>query len=310
MPTRAARVSRLGTEAPRRLPGPSLVAALAWAVVCGVASAAGYSATPAPRVFETSLTLGEQTLSARWTLPAGEVRGVALLQHGFTRRCTHLTGTTRYWADAGLAVLCVDVSGVAGAVWLPDDLADALAGDRLRLPDGAALPERIVVAGHSAGATFAVRVGARLAALAPGRLSGAVLLDPVASRGLDEALHAISQGGARPVLAALAQPGPCNANGSAEPVLHGLLARVRATGGDGFVGVRFGPGSTHVDAEGEDTTAMAVRACGQGWPQEGHVRALRELGSGWALEMIAGTADGAGAGRVPGAVPVGAAAIE
>jgi len=265
------------------------------------------SETSAVRVVETTVSPGDQALAARWTLPAGPPRGLALLQHGFTRRCENLSGTMRHWAEAGLAVLCVDVSGVPGAAWLPGELADALADDRLGLPTGEPLPRRIVVAGHSAGATFAARVGARLAQRSPGRLAGAVLLDPVATLGLVSALDAVSSGGSRPVRAALAQPGPCNAEGSAGPVLSALRARLQASGADGFVGVRFGAGSTHVDAEGEDTGALAVRACGQGAPQAPFVRALRELGVRWAVAMVDDAAvvpASHGIGPGPDAVPL------
>jgi pimeloyl-ACP methyl ester carboxylesterase len=284
----------------RRLPGAR------WVVVFALGSCLSFApvrareepagATPAVRAFETTVLPGEQALAARWTLPAGPPRGLALLQHGFTRRCANLAGTMHHWAQAGLAVLCVEVSGVPGAEWLPGELADALADDRLDLPTGEPLPRRIVVAGHSAGATFAARVGARLAERAPERLAGAVLLDPVASPGLTEALDALSAGGARPVLAALAEPGPCNAEGSVLSILRSLRLRRLDRGATGFVGVHLGVRATHLDAEGEDTSSLAVRVCGQGWPQAPRVQALRALGAHWALEMLGGASDpGAGA---------------
>lgn len=311
--TRAAKAWRLATDGRRRRRhGVPRVCAFTVAValpLCVAIPPAQAQEVPvtAVRIVETTVMSGEQALAARWTLPTGSTRGLALLQHGFTRRCANLAGTMRHWAEAGLAVLCVDVSGVSGAAWLPDELADTLADDRLGLPGGEPLPRRIVVAGHSAGATFAARVGARLAQRSPARLAGAVLLDPVASPGLAKALAAVSSMGSRPVLAALAQPGPCNADGSAGPVLSALRARLQAGGADGFVGVRFGAGSTHVDAEGEDTGALAVQACGQGEPQAPFVHALRELGVGWAVAMVNDAAVALaphGIGPGPDAVPL------
>jgi pimeloyl-ACP methyl ester carboxylesterase len=267
----------------------------------GTQPAAVTAAAPPPRGVEALIDIAGQPLQARWVIPEGAARGMVLLQHGFTRRCAHLAGTMRHWAEAGLAVLCLDVSGVAGAPWLPGDVAAALAGGQLKLPDGAPLPQGIVVAGHSAGASFAARVGAQLTVLAPDRLKGAVLLDPVGGPELAEALAAVSRSGTRPVRAVLAQPGPCNAGGSALGMLRSLSAAVRAATGDGFVGLRLGPGSTHVDAEGEDTTPFAVRACGQGWPQARLVLALRELGARWAAEMTAGPLPAARTGEPTGA---------
>ena len=54
-----------------------------------------------------------------------------------------------------------------------------------------ALAQQIIVGGHSAGARFAVRLGERLAALAPQRLAGALLFDPVATPGFEAQLPAL-----------------------------------------------------------------------------------------------------------------------
>jgi hypothetical protein len=48
------------------------------------------------------------------------------------------------------------------------------------------------------------------------------------------------------------------------------------------VAVVFPPQATHIDAEGEDTEALAVRACGEGPPQPAPVAALRR----WAGDTL------------------------
>lgn len=295
MPTRGVRAWRLAIDRRGRR---TVAARVAAALLLAAAAAARGQASPGAgadlqwvpasvRTVDTVLPLSERSLPARWLLPGREPRGFALMQHGYARRCANLDGTLRHWAGAGLLVLCIDVAGAPGANWLPAEVADALLDGSVTPPGGEGLPARIVVAGHSAGALFAAAVGARLNARAPSRLAGAVLFDPVAAAGLAETLAAVSQAGRRPVRAVLAAPGPCNARGNAVPVLRALRDVARAAGVDVHLGVRLGAGSTHVDAEAGDTTAFAVTACGQGWPQRPQVRLLRELGARWAVDMLA-----------------------
>jgi hypothetical protein len=62
-----------------------------------------------------------------------------------------------------------------------------------------------------------------------------------------------------------------------------------AAGRETFVGVQGGHGSTHLDAEGDNTDLLAWAACRQGWPRPAHVRALRALAAGWAEDLLRGT---------------------
>ncbi|WP_425256930.1 alpha/beta hydrolase [Rubrivivax sp. RP6-9] len=232
-----------------------------------------------PRQRELPLDVAGETLPAHWTLPAADPAALVLLQHGFSRRCVHLRGTAAALRDQGLAVLCVDASMAAGNPPLAAALAATLAGLQ-RLPDGRALPPAIVVGGHSAGAAFAVQVGAGLLRLAPERLAGALLLDPVATRGFDAALQAVSDQGRRPVLALLAPPHACNAQQNAAPALRGLLPAA------GFVGLVAGAGATHIDAEGADSDAVARWACGTPLPAQ--TARLRAQAAAWALDIATG----------------------
>lgn len=253
---------------------------------------------PAPTVATSAWPVGDATHAVRWTLPAGELRALVLLQHGFTRDCGRLDGTARALAREGLLVLCVEASMAFGQPVLAPSLAEALAAQTL-VPPAAPLPRRIVVGGHSAGAVFAARVGARLAEIAPERLAGALLLDPVAAGGFEGDLQAIADGARRGVVAIAAAPGPCNARQNARPALERLARSIAAAGGDGFVGVELAHGSTHVDAEGEDTSAAAIAACAQGAPTAANVRALRRLAARWGLQLAAGAGASARLGEEP-----------
>lgn len=229
--------------------------------------------------------IGPGVLDAEWQLPATPAAGLVLLQHGFTRRCANLRTTAQRLAAQGLATLCLNAEMARGNPELAEELATALGDGSLRLPDGTPLPARIVVGGHSAGALFAARVGARLAVRAPQRLAGALLLDPVGGTALADALAAIVAAG-RPLRVVLAPSGRCNARHLALPALLQAQRALREAGGDGFVGVQLATG-THADAEGEDTDGVAIAACGP--PQPANVEHLRALATDWALDMVEGT---------------------
>ncbi len=213
-----------------------------------------------------TLEIAGQAYAAQWTPPPGRAELLLVLEPGFARRCSHLRGTARRLAEAGALVLCVDAPMAGGNPALADALAGWLAGG-LRDPQGRAVPPRVVVGGLSAGAAFAVRLGARLDELAPGRLAGALLLDPVATAGFGADLQRVARG--RPVLALLAPPQACNAMNNARPALRDA----------GVEAVELGPAATHLDAEGDDGDAVGRAACGT--PQPAAVDALRARAAEW-----------------------------
>jgi hypothetical protein len=90
----------------------------------------------------------------------------------------------------------------------------------------------------------------------------------------------------RPVLAVAAPPLRCNAMALADAALQRVAREAQAEGRSGFVGIMLTDRATHVDAEGEDTEALAVRACGDGPPQPANVQALRELLAAWARAAL------------------------
>ena len=223
-----------------------------------------------------------------WYLPSGPALGLAVVEHGFTRQCLNQRETTRELMNRGLMALCVNASMVAGNPALAEALAAVLVGG-LQAPDGRSVPERIVVGGHSAGGHFASRLGWSLASLAPDRLAGAVMFDPVGAVNFSDNLRAISAGGSRPVLAITSNASGCNAGNNAYPALRQVRDEALANGRDGFVGVQLTDRSTHVDSEGNDTNLLGTVACRQGWPRPFNVSYLRQLAAAWALDLVTGS---------------------
>ena len=263
-------------------------------LACTAAAVAWFGAASAQeagsRSLSVSLTLGNTEVTADWTLPSGEAIALVIVQHGFARRCNHLHGTLQSLAQHGLMVLCLNAEMAGGNPALADALAVALLAG-LAPPGEGRLPDKIIVGGHSAGALFAAHVGAALALGAPDRLAGALLFDPVAGAGFAADLLAISAAGSRTVRAISAGAGGCNAQNSADPALRAVQRATLDAGRNGFVGLRLTDRSTHLDAEGDDTSALAVWACGQGRPQPANTAALRTLAALWAVEMALGKHD-------------------
>lgn len=246
-----------------------------------------------------TLLIGGAEYDVSWGLPAtGPAIGLAVVEHGFTRRCRNIAGTLEALVAQGLMTLCVDAPLAGGNPALADALASVLVAG-VAPPDGSAMPERIVVGGHSAGGAFAVRLGYTLSQLAPQRLAGAVLFDPVAAAGFSEQIRALSEGGLRPVRTVSANPGGCNAGNNSYAGLRAVLADAAAAGNEAFVGLQLTDRSTHVDVEGSDTDILAWTACRQGPPRRPNVATLRQLGAAWAADLVRGS-------RTPAFYPGGA----
>jgi hypothetical protein len=255
----------------------------------------------------TGLPGTEVAVDAEWHLPGDAGSGgvaadsLVVLQHGFGRRCANLRTLAAALAAAGHATVCLNADVARGNPVLAQAWARRLLqrpepapggegpSDAIARPDGLPLPARLVVAGHSVGGHFAAIAGETIALEAPQRLAGVLLLDPVAaSAHFASALAAISDAGRRPVLALLAEPSGCNAQGNARPSLLAVQARARASGYSGEVGVTV-EGGTHGDAEGPDTDRLASWTCGV--PQPVAVAAVRTLAVRWIAAMVGASAD-------------------
>ncbi len=293
-PIRGAKARRAVTERcaavaphrPGRVRTRLQLCALALAGLLAAGPAFADSPLTAPRLAFSQLEHAGQVLDVEWQLPAAEPWAWLLLQHGFMRRCANLRHTAARLAQGGVATLCVNVADLSGgASALAAEVALRLLGPQAHAPDGRSRPARVLVSGHSAGALFAARVGAALRASQPELLAGALLFDPVGGAALGDALSAVAGAGnvqgRVPVLALLAPPLKCNAQHLALPALQRLADEAAAAGVQSPQVWVFPAGATHVDVEAEDTEAVAVWACGDGWPQPAQVEALRSASLVW-----------------------------
>ncbi len=226
-----------------------------------------------------------------WHSPPGPIRGLVALQHGFTRHCAHLRALAQALAAQGLMTACVQRASLTSADDWVRPLVRWIADERSRDPWGRELPHHVVLAGHSAGALLALRLGAAWSTVeaepARRKLVGAVLFDPVGSRQWVNDLLAVSSQGNRPVRAIKAQTSPCNARLSAWPGLQALRRDLLARGQAGDVGVQLTVRSTHMDAEGPTSDALARWACGGHDPTPENFEALTQWTLRWIDEMMA-----------------------
>jgi pimeloyl-ACP methyl ester carboxylesterase len=263
-------------------------AAQAAEVACG-----NYSSSSSTCV-NTQLTVGGTSYNVDWYLPNGTATALMTLQHGFSRGCGNLRGTSKAIAEKGVMVLCLNADMSGGNPALGDAFGDTLNARALTPPQGKALPQNYIVGGHSAGGHFASEVGARLNELGYPNLKGAVLFDAVASGGFSSNLQAISAGGARKVLQVAARPSLSNLTNNSFGALRDLPGEyvgIQLVWSGFFLGVPFG-GSCHTDVEGENGDIIGNVAAGC-TPNSTQVSRLRDFGSTWARDLATGTSTSA-----------------
>ena len=242
------------------------------------------------RCVNSSVTVGGTSYNADWYLPNSTPSALMVLQHGFSRGCGNLRGTSKAVMEKGLMVLCLNADMSGGNAALGNALGDALANRTVAPPAGRPLPVSYIVGGHSAGGQFASVVGARLAARNYAGFKGAVLFDPVAADGFSANLAAISANGARPVLSVAARPSVINLTNNSFGALKALpntFVGVQLVWTGFFFGVPYG-GSCHTDVEGEngDVIGNTAALC---TPNSTQVARLRDFGSTWARDLATGT---------------------
>lgn len=270
--------------------------ALLLLTACATAHEPPTGQAPSRQIADT-LLIGGAEYDVAWGRPDAAPVGLAVIQHGFTRRCDNLRGTLDALVAQGLVTLCVNAPMAGGNPALADALADTLVAS-VATPWGEPAPQAVVVGGHSAGGAFAARLGATLALIAPQRLASALLFDPVAAAGFSDDLRQLSAAGQRPVRTVSANASGCNAFHNAYPALQAVLDDAAAAGNEAFVGLQLADRSTHVDAEGSDSDLLGWVACRQGPPRPANVTALRDLASAWAADMALGV-------RTPACYPGG-----
>lgn len=238
----------------------------------------------------TQLVIAGSSHSVDWYLPNGTASALMVLQHGFSRGCGNLRGTSKAIAEKGVMVLCVNGDMTAGNPALADALGALLVARTITPPQGKPLPQRYLVGGHSAGGHFASELGAYLDGVGYPSLAGAILFDPVAAEGFSANVAAISDGGARPVLAVTARPSVINLfNNSAEALVNlaNPYVGIQLVWGSYFLGSPVG-GSCHIDVEGENTDIIGVAGalCS---PSATQTARLRDFGSAWAKDLATGS---------------------
>ncbi len=237
-------------------------------------------------VINSQLTVAGTSYSVDWYLPAATALGLVTVEHGFSRGCGNLRDTSKRIMANGLMVLCVNANMSGGNPALAEALADTLINGSIHTPDGRVVPYKIAVGGHSAGGHFASRVGWKIQQIAPTRLAGAILFDPVAAEGFTDNLMAISQNGQRPVYAVTSNGSLCNSFNNAYGALKQVRSFALSNGRDGFVGLQLTYQSTHVDSEGNNTNFIGYSACLQAPPRSDNTAYLRDLSSQWAFDVI------------------------
>jgi pimeloyl-ACP methyl ester carboxylesterase len=281
----------------KRLAAAFAAATLALAGTVAVAPAAQADATcnnyssSSSTCTNSSLTIGGTSYSVDWYQPNATASGLMLLEHGFSRNCGHLRGSSKAIAQKGLAVLCVNADMSGGNEALGNALGDLLTARTITPPNSKPLPVNYIVGGHSAGGHFASVVGARLAANGYANLKGAVLFDPVASGNFTANLEAISANGTRPVLSVAARPSITNLTNNSFGALETLATNyvgIQLVWEKYNLGVFPVGGSCHTDVEGENTDFIGTAGalCS---PNATQTSRLRDFGSTWAKDLATGT---------------------
>lgn len=253
-------------------------------VACG-----NYSSSSSSCV-NTQLTVGGTSYSVDWYIPNGTASALMTLQHGFTRGCGNLRGTSKAVAEKGVMVLCLNANMTGGSPELGDAFGDLLNSRAIAPPLGKPLPQNYIVGGHSAGGHFASVVGARLDALGYPNLKGAILFDGVAAGGFSANLQAIADNGARKVLSVAAAPSLANSTNNQFGALKDLPGE--------YVGIQlkwskfslitYTGASCHTDVEGENGDLIGNVASGC-TPTGTNTSRLRDFGSTWAKDLATGT---------------------
>ena len=248
------------------------------------------------------------TVPADWYFPTGAEapNGVIWLQHGF------IAGGG--WYDKLATALAEQTNGIvvaptlssnpltSGGKWLNGDVmqhavADLLA-DRTALTASAAaaaghpvdLPDRIVLAGHSAGGGLAATVAGYAADMGSGGpiddILGVVMFDGVpVGDALSTALAKLVGVNDRPVLQIAAHPYVWNNSGQGTDQL--IAARP-----DRFDGVRL-THSSHIDSmQSSDPLIQLAGNLFAGYARAENQLAVQTLAVGWINDMYFGTNDG------------------
>jgi hypothetical protein len=198
------------------------------------------------------------------------------LQHGFQRSKEKLEALASSLVDRHVAVLTITLTErQLGDASFARGVANAIAELQSELFESH-MPQKVLVAGHSIGASFASSVGLALESAFNHLLQGVLLIDPVEKNGLlSKSMSDLSKD--IPVLSVFGEKGMCNNMGGA--------AKSMRHDGANSLNLRLTHG-THCDAEAESTDLSCTSLCGT--PRKQNLVYLRELVGGWSSGLSDG----------------------
>jgi pimeloyl-ACP methyl ester carboxylesterase len=236
-------------------------------------------------------------LPADWYFPADEnPTGLIYLQHGFLASAPFYSYTAATLAEQTHSIVVApsvtsnffayDNFWLGGAPY-QQAVADLFVGDRQALTDSATaaighavtLPERFVIAGHSAGGGLALAAAGDMDPATRANLAGLVLLDGVAMSDAAATIDKLPDG--LPVYQIASPPYAWNMYGATSDAL--VLARPGL-----FNGVQL-VGGSHIDAmQGGNPLIQFGAYLVAGFSQPQNIDAVTILAVGWINDMFAG----------------------
>ena len=253
-------------------------------------------------VRSSTLQLGAYEVPADWYFPTDpDPERLIYLQHGFLASGRFYSYTAATLAEQTHSIVVAptvtsnffasDGFWIGGAP-LQRAVADLFVGERDALTasaiaagfDGAALPQRVVIAGHSAGGGLALAVAGYMVENGTiDDLAGLVLLDGVALGDASAVIDKIPD--YLPVYQIASPPYAWNMFGTTSDA----LAQARP---GRFNGVEL-VGGSHIDAmQGGNPLLQFAAYLVAGFSQQQNIEAVKILATGWINDMFAGTHTG------------------
>src|SRR5215217_1624286 len=253
-------------------------------------------------VRSSMLQLGAYEVPADWYFPADpDPEGLIYLQHGFLASGRFYSYTAATLAEETHSIVVApsvtsnffasDGFWIGGAP-LQSAVADLFGGERDALTasaiaagfEGTALPQRVVIAGHSAGGGLALAVAGYMVKNGTiDDLAGLVLLDGVVMGDASAVIDKLPDD--LPVYQIASPPYAWNMFGATSDAL------AQARPGE-FNGVEL-VGGSHIDAmQGGNPLIQFGAYLVAGFSQQQNIEAVKILATGWINDMFAGTHTG------------------
>ena len=240
----------------------------------------------APLKIKETLSLSNGVnIPLTWLIPSESIAGpraLVILQHGMMRNAEKMMALAQSLVSRNIEVVLPTMKDSQNL----DEALPKLFAEAFELkqadPQGRAIPEKLILAGFSAGARFLSQVAPLINKSRT--IRGVILLDPVTGN------RPIQQMGVRipvPYFTMFAKPSTCNANGVAFPLF--------ASGRYETHGFRLKTAS-HCDFEGESSDALCYLSCGSS-PQENKA-VIQKFATEWISALI--DSDSPSADYLPG----------